>query len=486
MPNGGVGLAAIPHDRLAGIPRCEDQGNVPPCLHAAFLQTNRSAPEVDLLRYYDDDGSSQHRPYLQKEGVFPITTNSPGSDSRGIAIDHTQRRACELGTAASPGADPQAYMQACAQLPARVFIASRSPPSIIVGQLGQPTPSGQGAYNPDQLVLIGNVPMTVGPSNVYLAPVVVPDGMGGARYALRVFVVCFDSNRHLRLRPRAAPCSSTPNPRPSSIRGSAPTRWRSTRSRRTSGRSIAPVPGGLAPDGPRPGRATPLNTYLLRVPRELQPVLLAGDRSGRRRHAGSGRSTRSSTRSVCPRRRRAPEMHDRRLLGVALVGGLVAWVTIATASSSCSQYRRSTYRCARSSFRRRSPSCAWRRTTRPAPARSPIPFRVAEDNCGPVATGVNTSTLEFHLMATVTQPARGELAVVDLTAGNVIDEDKTTGGIQFIPVGAIPTDVVHRARRPAHLRLERGTRKQAPPSTASTTIVCSATTWAPLRWPLLR
>lgn len=71
----------------------------------------------------------------------------------------------------------------------------------------------------------------------------------------------------------------------------------------------------------------------------------------------------------------------------------------------------------------------------------PQPVPVAQDNCGPVAVGVNGAALEYHLMAVVTQLGRGELAVVDLTAGNVVDEDKSTPGIQFITVGAIPTDV---------------------------------------------
>jgi len=69
------------------------------------------------------------------------------------------------------------------------------------------------------------------------------------------------------------------------------------------------------------------------------------------------------------------------------------------------------------------------------------PVAVAQDNCAPVAAGVNGAALEYHLMALVTQLGRGELAVVDLTAGTVIDEDKSTPGIQFIPVGSIPTDV---------------------------------------------
>jgi hypothetical protein len=77
---------------------------------------------------------------------------------------------------------------------------------------------------------------------------------------------------------------------------------------------------------------------------------------------------------------------------------------------------------------------------------TPVP--VPEDNCAPVAAGVNGAPLPFHLFAAVTQLARGELAIVDLTAGNVVDQDRTTPGIQFIPVGTIPTDVTVMAPDP--------------------------------------
>jgi hypothetical protein len=45
-------------------------------------------------------------------------------------------------------------------------------------------------------------------------------------------------------------------------------------------------------------------------------------------------------------------------------------------------------------------------------------------------------------MVLVTQRTRGQLAVVDLTGGQVVDEDLSTPGINLIPVGADPTDVV--------------------------------------------
>ncbi len=71
--------------------------------------------------------------------------------------------------------------------------------------------------------------------------------------------------------------------------------------------------------------------------------------------------------------------------------------------------------------------------------RSPEPALLTQ--CAPVAANQTGALLPFHLFALVTQTARGELAAVDLTAGHVVDEDVATPGINFIPVGALPTDV---------------------------------------------
>jgi len=70
------------------------------------------------------------------------------------------------------------------------------------------------------------------------------------------------------------------------------------------------------------------------------------------------------------------------------------------------------------------------------------------DKCPPVPPNVNGALFQYHYFAVVTQATRGELAVVDLTAGQIVDEDQSTPGIQFIPVGrdpaynAVLTDVV--------------------------------------------
>jgi hypothetical protein len=188
LPTGGVAITAVPHDPNSVV-RCEDPavGNRAPCIRQAFLQTSRNTSEVDLDRYYPDDGSSEHRPFLVKERSYSIDSNVGGSDFRGIAIDPTPRLRCELMHQASP--------VECGQIPARVFIASRTPPTLVVGQIGL-TSTIDGSYDPDGFVVTGNIPLPAGPSKVYLAPVVIPDfpGAGTSHYELRVFVVLFNSS----------------------------------------------------------------------------------------------------------------------------------------------------------------------------------------------------------------------------------------------------------------------------------------------------
>jgi hypothetical protein len=182
LPVGGVGIAAVPHDPDAPTPRCQDVGDVPPCVRPSFLETNRNTAEIDLLRYYNDDGSTLGRPYLTREAVYPITSNAVGTDSRGIVIDPTPRLECKA----------QGYAPSdCAQLPARVFFASRTPAALGVGLIGSVPASGVGSYDPDLLTFLTPVSMPPGPSNVYIAPIVDIDGT----LHLRVFLVLFDSNQ---------------------------------------------------------------------------------------------------------------------------------------------------------------------------------------------------------------------------------------------------------------------------------------------------
>jgi len=191
VPLGGVGIAAIPHDRDA----FTDPATFP---RPAFLETSRASAQMTLIRHYPDEfagvGSALRRPFLDVEGFYPVAIGASNTDSRGIAIDPTPRLACKASVrpanpaAGRTDADVQRDIVTCARKPARVFIANRSPASLLVGEVGG-TATATGEYNPDQVVVHTEIPLTAGPSRVYLAPVVERDGA----YALRVFVVCFDS-----------------------------------------------------------------------------------------------------------------------------------------------------------------------------------------------------------------------------------------------------------------------------------------------------
>ncbi|MBX3189406.1 MAG: hypothetical protein KF819_20450 [Labilithrix sp.] len=192
VPFGGVGATAIPHDRdafresPAGFPK------------PGFFQTSRAIPEVALIRAYSDafggTASSLRRPFLDREGVFPVGVGAGGTDSRGIVIDPTPRIACKAKVApADPLAgrtqvDVDRDIVRCARRPARAFIANRTPASLLVGEVGG-SANDLDAYDPDRLILHTSIPLSNGPSKLYLAPVVEPDGA----YGLRVFAVCFDS-----------------------------------------------------------------------------------------------------------------------------------------------------------------------------------------------------------------------------------------------------------------------------------------------------
>jgi hypothetical protein len=194
LPSGGIAMAAVPHDKYA-VRRCEDVNDSEPCIRPAFLETFVGAAEVDLLRYYDDDDSSTYRPFLARERAVSIPT-SIGSDFRGLAIDPTSRYRCQAS------ATTQEQLQICGSLPARVFIASRTPPSIVYADLGIYTAGG--AYDPDALVFLGIIPLPAGPSKVYFAPVIIQD-TAGAHYEPRIFVTLFDTGAVVVINPELVP-----------------------------------------------------------------------------------------------------------------------------------------------------------------------------------------------------------------------------------------------------------------------------------------
>lgn len=198
LPSGGIAMVPVPHDPNAVV-RCQDVGDREYCIRPAFLETFVGAAEVDLLRYYDDDqtgaGSSTYRPFLVRERAMSIPTNI-GADFRGLAIDPTPRYRCEAS------ATTQQQRVQCGSLPARVFIASRTPPSVVYADLGLYTAGGE--YDPDALAFLGNIPLNAGPSKVYFAPVIIQD-TSGAHYEPRIFVTLFDTGAIVVINPELEP-----------------------------------------------------------------------------------------------------------------------------------------------------------------------------------------------------------------------------------------------------------------------------------------
>lgn len=195
--NGGIGVTAIPHDAQA-FPG--PGSGTPP--RPAFLQSSRLAPELTLLRNYPDgrvsaDTSSLLRPFLVKETTFPVNANANGTDSRGVLIDPTPRIVCKAAVKpANPSAKPPRTaadvandIALCARTPARLFLANRSPASLVIGEVGEETTFVDGNYDADKVRVFENIPLSAGPSKLYLAPIVDRDGA----LALRLFIVCFDA-----------------------------------------------------------------------------------------------------------------------------------------------------------------------------------------------------------------------------------------------------------------------------------------------------
>jgi hypothetical protein len=152
-----------------------------------FVMTFRAAPEVDVLRYVSDDAASPPRPFLSRAGAFAVSANATGIDSRGIAIDRRPRVACEAACAKTD----TACLRTCASVPMPVYVASRSPSSLLVGEIdttitdNEKGPTGEYAV----VRLFDAVPLSVGVSHVAVADVI---GKDGALHP-HVFAVSFDS-----------------------------------------------------------------------------------------------------------------------------------------------------------------------------------------------------------------------------------------------------------------------------------------------------
>jgi hypothetical protein len=190
LPSGALAVAAVPlpafwienPNRVSYLP--------------SYEMTFTNQAQLTLLRTFNDAASLPSRPFVDSSRSVPITTNASGFESRGVAIDSNTRRACEdpVNGTCSPkqGVDTSARAQClidkCIPIPFDVFVANRSPASLIVGQS---PPNVPGTLTDDLPHFYESIPMTAGPSRVFVGNVINRNG----QLERRVFVICFDSRR---------------------------------------------------------------------------------------------------------------------------------------------------------------------------------------------------------------------------------------------------------------------------------------------------
>ena len=158
-----------------------------------FLVSYRAAPQIDLFRYTDDAHAAPVRAFLTRVFQAAITVNADGKDSRGLVIDPSARKACEAACAP----DATECQRACLKIPLRIFMANRTPATLLVGKVDttliENTPAGGGPVETigafDKVTVDDSVPLAFGASKVALGHVITREG----KLAVRVFVSAFDS-----------------------------------------------------------------------------------------------------------------------------------------------------------------------------------------------------------------------------------------------------------------------------------------------------
>jgi hypothetical protein len=189
IPPGANGIAALPVPGVIG--QLDYDANYQP----GFLVTYRYAAQVDTYRFYDDAYASPARPYVAGTGSAGVSINASGYDSRSIAIDTTEqspRIACEIGcedvNAYPTAANRRDCMFSCASAPLGVYVANRSPASVLVGEINTGNPTAATEW----VRFFDTDPLSYGPSRVLVGRVKTRAG-GADPYRTRVFVICFDA-----------------------------------------------------------------------------------------------------------------------------------------------------------------------------------------------------------------------------------------------------------------------------------------------------
>lgn len=196
LPENAIDVISVPEPAYMLLPEQIDY-------RPAFLLTFRTAAQLVSLRYFaDDTDTDPSRPFLTVGGRVDITANSVNWDSRGIAIDTDARDQCETDCDKawpSKSEELTACLRTCTNVPLGVFVANRTPSSLLIGQT---RPNATPTSNDDLPHIYDSIPLSTGPSRVVTGQIIAPNpkydpenpsGEDEFIYPTRIFVVCFDS-----------------------------------------------------------------------------------------------------------------------------------------------------------------------------------------------------------------------------------------------------------------------------------------------------
>jgi hypothetical protein len=189
---GPTEVAHIPEPKLVSV------ANIP--YQPGFLVSYNAAPEIDIFRVNPDQASSPPRPFLSRTWTTPVTLLADGKDSRGIALDASERQSCENACDAT-SAKYQDCLIGCTTRPILAFIANRTPPSLLFGNVETTVvtsggTAGSGVSDALEILYPLAVPGAAdnqggsAASKVAIGSAIAPDGV---TLKSLVFVVSFDS-----------------------------------------------------------------------------------------------------------------------------------------------------------------------------------------------------------------------------------------------------------------------------------------------------
>ncbi|WP_437684027.1 hypothetical protein [Sorangium sp. So ce131] len=185
LPPRPTEIAAVPPPRLVTELAAEDKAID---YQPGFLLTFIEAARVDLIRASaGGTGIDDAPPALFRSSATPISAVASGEDARGIAVDASERQACE---AACPATN-HACLAGCAEIPLLAFVAHRHPSSLLIGDVRTTLVEKDGTWvsGYETLAIRDAAPLAAFPSRVAVGDVIDEDG---ARRR-RAFAVAFDT-----------------------------------------------------------------------------------------------------------------------------------------------------------------------------------------------------------------------------------------------------------------------------------------------------